>query len=289
MDRLGIRTAILSATSPGACVLKGQASFEMARKLNLHAAEVRDQNPDKFALFANLPSLLDTDAALAEIAFALDHLGADGVCLFTRYGDSHTYLGHADIEPIWAELNRRRAVVFVHPTHPVDPGRVNAVLSQPVIDYPHETTRTAMDMITQGTLRKYPDCKVILSHGGGTLPYLIARAATPLRKAPEFGPPYLKDTTYDKFMDDFRSFYFDLALSATTPNLNMLLELVPHDHILYGSDFPYPPPPAYPALLDQLETYQMSPDLREKVNFGNALALIPRLAKAKGGGVVGKI
>ena len=284
MDRLGIQTAVLSCTSPGACILKGQASFDLARRLNLSAAEVRDEKPEKFAFFANLPSLLDTEAALAEITFAFDNLGADGVCVFTRYGDSHTYLGHPDLAPVWEELNRRKAIVFVHPSAPVDAGRVNAKLSQPVIDYPHETTRSAMDMITQGTLRKYPNCKVILSHGGGTLPYLIARAATPLRKSPEFGPLYFgPDVTFDTFMGDFRRFYFDLALSATTPNINMLLELVPHDHILYGSDFPFPPAAAHPAMLEQLETYNFTTEQRDQVNFSNALALIPRLSGQKDG------
>ncbi|KAF1982397.1 amidohydrolase family protein [Aulographum hederae CBS 113979] len=281
MDRLGIQKAVISCTSPGACVLKGQASFDLARKLNEEAAAIRDANPKKFAFFANLPDLLDQKESLAEISFAMDKLGADGVCLFSRYGDSHTYLGHPDLEPIWEELNRRSAVVFVHPTSPVDPGRINKVLSQPVVDYPHETTRTAMDMITAGTLRKFPNCKVILSHGGGTLPWLIARAATPLRKSPEFGPSYLPGTTFDSFMADFRRFYFDLALSATTPNLNMLLEMVPHGQILYGSDFPYPPAPAHPALLEQLEEHPMEKETRDKIYFENAMKLIPSFAEGK--------
>lgn len=116
MDRLGVQTAILLVTAPGACILKGQASFDLARKLNIYAAELRDKKQEKFGFFAALPSLLDTEAALDEIRYALDTLHADGITLFTRYGDSNTYLGHPDIEPIWAELNRRKCVVFVHPT-----------------------------------------------------------------------------------------------------------------------------------------------------------------------------
>lgn len=82
---------------------------------------------------------------LLKIAYALDTLGADGVTVFTRYGEGHTYLGNPSLEPIWAELNRRKCVVFVHPTHPVDTTMVNRQLPQPAIDYPHETTRTAME------------------------------------------------------------------------------------------------------------------------------------------------
>jgi predicted TIM-barrel fold metal-dependent hydrolase len=234
MRRLGVQTAILSVTAPGACILKGQASFDLARKMNEYAADLRDAEPQTFGFFASLPSLLDTDAALAEIAHSLDTLHADGVTLFTRYGDGHTYLGHPSLEPIWAELNRRKSVVFVHPTHPVDTTMVNPVLPQPAIDYPHETTRTAMDMILQGTRRKYPDCKVILSHAGGTLPYLVTRVATPMRKAPDFAASLRMGTTHGQVMEDFRSFYFDLALSSSPSVLDLALKMIPHEHVLYG-------------------------------------------------------
>lgn len=238
MKRLGVQTAILSATAPGACILKGQASFDLARQLNKYAAEMRDEEPGKFGFFASLPSLLDTEAALTELAYAMDVLHADGVTIFTRYGDNHTYLGHPSLEPIWSELNRRRAVVFIHPTHPVDTTTVNLNLPQPAIDYPHETTRSAMDMILMGTRSKYPECKVILSHAGGTLPYLITRVATPMRKAPDFAASHRMGTTHDRVLEDFRSFYFDLALSAAPHVLDMALKMIPHDHILYGVSLP---------------------------------------------------
>jgi len=104
----------------------------------------------------------------------LDVLEADGVTFFIRYGDGNFYFGHEEFKPIWEEVNRRKAVVFIHPTHPVDTNLVHQTLPQPVLDYPHETTRTGMDMIMSGTKRAYPDCKVILSHGGETMPFLLA-------------------------------------------------------------------------------------------------------------------
>lgn len=234
MARLGVQTAILSVTAPGACIKRGKESFDLARKLNEHAAAIRDSNPEKFGFFASLPSLLNTKAALAEMKFALDDLHADGITLFTRYGDGNAYLGHASIEPIWAELDRRRAVVFVHPTHPVDTTRVNAKMPQPMIDYPHETTRTAMDMIMAGTRKKYPNCTVILSHAGGALPYLISRFATPLRKVPSLAASATTGTNHEQAMADFRSFHYDLALSTSPSVLKMVLDAVPHEQILYG-------------------------------------------------------
>lgn len=249
--------------------------------MNEYSADLRDKEPERFAFFVSLPNILDTEDALAEIAYGLDILHADGVTLFTRYGSSNTYLGHPDIESIWAELNRRKCVVFIHPTHPVDTNPVNPKLPQPAIDYPHETTRTAMDMITSGTRLKYPDCKVILSHAGGALPYLISRVTTPMKKAPDFAVSHRMGTTYDKSMEAFRSFQFDLALSSAPQVLDLLLRMVPHEHILYGSDFPYAPVTAYPAFLEELEGYNMHQELRDMINYGNALKLFPRLARMR--------
>ncbi|KAL1885481.1 hypothetical protein Plec18167_000975 [Paecilomyces lecythidis] len=231
---MGIQTAILSVTAPGACILQGQASYNLARELNEYGAQLRDKNPEKFGFFASLPSLLDTEAALTEIRYALDVLHADGVTLFTRYGNGNTYLGHESLEPIWAELNRRKCVVFVHPTHPVDTNKVNPKLPQPVIDYPHEMTRTAMDMILMRTRLKYPDCKVILSHAGGALPYIISRLATPLGATPGFAANLAMGVNHDEVMASFRSFHYDLALSSSAQVLDLVLKLVPHDHILFG-------------------------------------------------------
>lgn len=100
-------------------------------------------------------------------------------------------------------------------------------LPQPVIDYPHETTRSAMDMLTMGTWSKFADCKVIFSHAGGALPYLIGRVAVLLTKTPDFATNRKLGTTHDRVIADFRSFYFDLALSTSPHVLKMVLELIP--------------------------------------------------------------
>lgn len=234
MQRLEIRTAILSLTASGACVVSAQASYDLARKCNDYCASLHYSEPSRWGFFATLPSRLDTDAALAGISHAFDVLGADGVTMFTRYRYGSTCLGHSSLEPIWAELNRRKAVVFVHPTHPVDTNKVNPKMPQPVIDYPHETTRTAVDVIIQGARRKSPGCKVILSHAGGALPYLVSRIATPLKNVPNAMAFPVTRLTQEKAMADYRSFYHDVTLSAAPGLLRMLLDSVPHECILYG-------------------------------------------------------
>ncbi|KAI1324743.1 amidohydrolase 2 [Xylariaceae sp. FL0255] len=280
MKRMGIKTAILSVSAPSSMIISDpEAQQEITRKMNEYAAALRDEDPYSFGFFASLPDIRNSSAAVEEIRYALDDLGADGVTLFTRYGPNYTYLGHAELDPVWAELNRREAVVFVHPTNPVDSNLVNPFLLQPVIDYPHETTRAAMDMITSRTLLKYPDVKVILSHAGGALPYLISRIATPLRKTPDIAARWKAGADHQDVMRSFKRFYYDIALSSSPQVLAALLAMVPHDHILYGSDFPYAPAPAYPAFLEDYESADISSGVRDKINFQNAEALIPRLAK----------
>lgn len=195
-------------------------------------ASLRDHEPATFGFFASLPSLLDTKGTIAEIDYALDQLKADGVTLFTRYGSDNHYLGHQDFEPIWKHLHEKNAVVFIHPTHPVDTNRVNQFLLQPSLDYPHETTRTALDLILTQNRSRYPNAKVILSHAGGTLPWLLSRTSHWRRGLAEGST---KDgVSYEQFIAEFRSFYFDTALSSSHQVLDLLLKVVPHDHVLYG-------------------------------------------------------
>ncbi|TPX08549.1 uncharacterized protein E0L32_010036 [Thyridium curvatum] len=267
--KFGIATTVLSLTAPGACILKDpQAAADLARKTNEYAVKLRDENPKKYGFLAALPNLLDKELALKEIAYAYDVLKADGVTLFTRYGKDNHYLGHPDFKDIWAELNRRSAVILVHPTHPVDTSQVSN-LPQPVIRYPFETTTTALDMLHNKTVRNNPNCKIILSHAGGTLPFLIGRPASILPKGKE---------ELDAFWDDARNFYYDTAVAGTENVLKILETFAKPGHILYGSDAPY----AHDGIIEfhttRLDEYKFQdPDMLRKINRENALALFPKL------------
>lgn len=295
MKHLGVQSAILSVTAPGPCVVADpDAQALLARQLNEYAAHIRNDDHHAFGFFASVPDITNTAAALAEIEHAFDTLGADGVVLYTRYGPNATYLGHPSLEPIWAELDRRAATVLVHPTNPVDRTQISADVTQPLIDYPHETTRTAVDMITARTLLRYPDVKVILSHAGGTLPYLAGRLVT-VRKATMGWSSFGRGE--DETAQTLKRFYYDIALSTAPAVLKALVEVAGEDRIVYGvrfivvrevmryfadllqSDFPYAPSQTYPSFLSDLEGFDMSQEARDRVNFANAQALIPRLGK----------
>ena len=245
----------------------------LSRETNEYVASLRDSSPSKYGFFATVPSLTDTQASLAEINYALDTLKADGITLFTRYGPGNKYLGNPDFKPIWQALNERHAVVFVHPTHAVDTALISPVLPQPIVDYPHETTRAAIDLVISNTKRENPNCKIILSHAGGTLPYIAKRAAV-------LADTGLTSKTRGEILEDIASFYFDLALSSSKEGIKLLLEFTAPDHILYGSDFPYAPQKSITTFLSEFDEANLDTDLAYAINTGNALKLFPRLKGA---------
>ena len=271
--RMKVTTTILSVTAPGPSIEPDlTTAAALARSCNESAAAIRDAQPRQYGFFASVPSLFDTAAVLKEIDYACTTLRADGVTLFTRYGNGPNYLGHAAFRPIWADLSRRGAVVFIHPTHPVDTQLINTWLPQPMFDYPHETGRAAMDLLTSGILQDYPGCKIILTHAGGTLPYLIHRAATMLPLMPR-----TLGLSTEELVESARTFYFDTAISSNPVTLKALFEFAAPGHVLFGSDFPNAPQDAIQRFTDFLEAYELPEEIKRQVDSGAALELFPRL------------
>ena len=272
--RLGVSTSILSLSAPGPEISQDRdAARGIAREFNEWAAKLKGGEPSSLGFFAAVPSMLDTEGCLAEISYALDELEADGVCLFTSYGG--LLLGDEALHPIWRELDRRQAVVFVHPVQPANHLPIGPLLPPPTFDFPHETGRTAAHMVMTGTKRRFPNMQVILSHAGGTLPLLAERMAqleTALfRSVLEEHSP----TTADEIVKDAKSFYFDLALSGTHNILDLMMRWAP-DKVLYGSDFPYCTVEAE-YNTRKLAEYPMSDEIRESIHRGTAVKLLPRL------------
>lgn len=275
MDQVGIKSAVLSLTVPGVTFLEqGAPQQALARQVNEYTASIRDSNPSRFGFFATVPTLFDTAGVLAEIKYSLDVLKADGICFFTRYGSGDSYLGQPAFRPIWAELNARKAIVFIHPTYSKDGDQVNPYLLQPNTDFTHETTRTVLDLITTGTKAAFPDVKVILSHAGGTVPFVIERSAHLIVTGPV--PANFTQQTIDEVLSVARSFYYDLAVSSTSIQLSTLLQFVGPEKIVYGSDFPYANNVTIDYFDSQLEVYEMNTTDRNSVYYGTAMELMPR-------------
>jgi Amidohydrolase len=151
MDSQEIATGILSLTAPSVVGWDQSERREMARRVNEYTADLAAKRPDRFGNFAT-PPLPDVDGALRELEYALDTLRADGVILLSTYAGK--YLGDAVFEPVWTELGRRQAVVFVHPGQPPLP--TAAGLPGPLVDYPFDTTRTAVQLVLNGIVDRYP-------------------------------------------------------------------------------------------------------------------------------------
>ncbi|MGV4925762.1 amidohydrolase [Streptomyces sp. BHT-5-2] len=269
MDRQGIATGVLSVTAPGVHLAGDAEARTLARAVNEYTAEVVKDRPDRFGHFAGIP-LPDVDAALAEAVHALDTLDADGVVLMSN---AHgRYLGDPSYEPLWDELDRRAAVVFVHPAQPPLP--LLPGTPAPLADFVFDTTRSALDLVLKGVLRRHPSLRVILSHGGGFLPYAAYRFSglAPLAVDP--------DRDADDVLRDLKRFYFDTALSASPSSLPALLAFAEPGHVLYGSDWPFAPQEAGTYYNHHLETYpHYTPGQARAIDRGNAEALFPRLAR----------
>jgi predicted TIM-barrel fold metal-dependent hydrolase len=281
MSLLGIETAIVSITAPGTRIYEDnkEKGRILARKLNEFSADLVKNNPKQFGFFASLPPLTDIEGALAEIDYVQSELKADGFTLFTSYGHGQ-YLGHPSFQPIWAKLNEIKTVVFIHPSE-APTTIVNHYLPQPIVEYPQETTRTASDLVLTGTRAKFPDVKIILSHAGGTLPFLADRIITMATNMPSLHCP--RDAR--QILDDFRSFYYDTTMSSSSLQLHALLEFADPSKILFGSDVPLAP---FPAVLDctkNLDDFFLKnksdqhENLWQAINRENAKVLFPDKVK----------
>lgn len=265
MDDLGIQTAIASIGRPGVALGDTHDNARLARAVNEYSAELARSHPGRFGFFASLP-LPDVDASLLEIQHAMDDLGADGVILLTNVNG--TYVGAPDWEPVMAELDRRKAVVFIHPTAPYGLPLVPGVPPF-VTDFLLDTTRAALNLVRNGVVHRYSSLKIILSHAGGFVPYAAERVASLTDGAGNL------ELDRAGFLEALRGFWFDTALSAGHATLPSLLTFARPDRILFGSDWPYARGDNHEYFTAQLDSYPMDEATRSGINHGNAAALRP--------------
>jgi predicted TIM-barrel fold metal-dependent hydrolase len=265
MDRHGIERAIVSLSSPGLYFGNPGATRDLTRLCNEYSAQLIRENPGRFGAFAALP-LPDVDASLTELAYALDVLGLQGTCLLTNYGGA--YLGNPKFTELFDELNRRKCIVFIHPDVP--PGSDSLGLSAPafMVEFVIDTTRTVSDLLFSGTLERCPDIRFILSHAGGTIPYLALRLSLG-----QFLPG-LQEKVPQGVATYLGHLYYDTALSASPHALRSLQELVEPSHILFGSDYPFAPELATIATIEGLRSYDgFDERTLKEIEQDNALSL----------------
>jgi predicted TIM-barrel fold metal-dependent hydrolase len=233
MDKAGVDTAVTSVLNPG--VWFGQVDEEarkLARTCNEYAANLQRDHKGKFRSFAVIP-LPDTEGSLREIEYALDVLKAEGIALWTTY--SGKYLGDAAFLPVFEELNRRKAVVYTHPTVPDCCANLIKGIPVSTLEYSHDTTRTIVSLVfgESGTALKCPDIKFIWSHSGGTLPFLTSRFVELASH------PREKERLPDGPLPIFARFYYEIAQGNTRGQFAALMEMVKISQVMFGSDYPF--------------------------------------------------
>ncbi len=268
MDRTSLATAMLSTSTPGVWFGDVGEARRLARVCNEYAARMAADYPGRFGSFASVP-MPDIDGTLAEIAYALDVLKADGIGMTTSFEGA--WPGDPRFMPVFEELNRRKAVVYFHPLAPECCSYLMDYVPASVVEVPQDTTRAVVSLLFSGALNRYKDIRFIFSHAGAGVPVLAGRMANAVTRSPKIaglvGPEGV-DAALQKL-------YYDTANSSYAPTFAALLTLVPLSQVLFGSDYPYL---TVAQNLEDIANSKLTPAQCLAIDRANALALFPRLA-----------
>lgn len=250
MDRQDLALGYASITVPGKRFDEPADARRLSRLANDFMSQLRRDHPGRFGVLALVP-MPDVEATLAEIAYAYDTLKVDGIGLFTSYGN--TYIGDPSFDPVFAELNRRNAVVFVHPVSGPCCGALQRWMPTALIEFGTDTTRAIVQYVFLGASQRFPNVKMIWSHAGGTMPYLVQRFINA-------GNENMKARVPNGFLPEVRKFYYDTAQVPSRGTMQALRAVVPVSQIVFGTDYPY-------------RTFDWTADLLERGNVFSAAEL----------------
>lgn len=277
MDDNGIVAVVHSVASPGCWFGDLDMAIRIARECNEGAARMVADRPHQFGAFGLLP-LPDVKAAIREAEYALDVLKLDGICLLSHTGPRH--LGHPDEDELYAELDRRSAVVFVHPLR-------NEAKNMPAFSYPAgqtelvlDTTRALANLLWNGTFGKFPNIKWIMPHGGGTIPFLAYRLS-----AMDHKPHIAKNLPGGTVASALRTLWYDVAEINAPGPLKCLMEIADPSRVLFGTDYPFsrhrsPAQDVQDTTAGFRAFDGWDAATRRGIEQDNALRLLPRLARA---------
>jgi predicted TIM-barrel fold metal-dependent hydrolase len=273
MDQAGVATSILSITTPGvwfgAKESAVDATRELARQCNDYGAKMVADFPGRFGLFAVVP-LPDVEGSLHEIAYALDTLKADGFGLLSHYSETYgeRLLGDATFAPVFEELNRRKAIVYVH----------RKISPEPYEIFGWDVHRTILSLLRPagpglggetGGPPRYPDIRFIFSHAGGTMPFLVERSSNPTNAG---GAPATRPE--DAMLNELRKFHYDTGHSNNSRTMAALKQIIPTSQVLFGTDYPYTRVPDEVKGLQECGVFNAQ-ELRN-IYRENALNLLPK-------------
>jgi predicted TIM-barrel fold metal-dependent hydrolase len=279
MDKFGISFAMMSNPGASATAYDGTAKGnDAARKSNEYGAKLVSDHAKRIGLFAAIP-MNNTDGALKEIEYALDTLKADGFQIGSSTIDK--WPGDPQYLPIFQELHRRKATVFIHPFVNKCCKTLMPGIPESVVEYDFDTTRAVTSMLYNGTLSSCPDMRVIVNHSGAAVPALAGRIKdrVPGAQTSNFGTPKTNTEGINPQIPkgvfyELRKLYYECAHAAYPFPISALLKLVPSTQILFGTDYPAEP---MESTVGHLPENDLSAALQRAMNRENAERLFPRL------------
>jgi 6-methylsalicylate decarboxylase len=273
MAEFEIYAVAVSISSPGTYFGDIDFTKRLVRICNDCFAELSGQSENRIASLGLLP-LPDTEAACREVAYLYDELGLDGVGLVSHYND--IYIGDPEFEELYQELNRRQAVVFVHPVRPMSAPAMQYSFPSGFVELVAATGRVIANLLATGVMERYPDIKWYLPHSGGIIPSILYRLLK-FESLPKFQAQVPKGVrTY------LKRIYYDVAQASEPEILSALMQFADPDKILFGTDYPFAIDrnSVIQDTIDGIEKFEgFDGALRQKVYRGNARALFPRFQK----------
>jgi 6-methylsalicylate decarboxylase len=230
MERGGVSTAINSIAPAGDPFNDPSTAARLCRESNEYATRLAADYPRRFGVFASLP-LPNIEASLREIEYSFATLKADGVALFTSYGDK--WLGDPAFNPVFEELNRRNVIVYTHPNTANCCRNLLPNIGDGAIEWGTDTTRAIAQFIFGGAVTRYPNVRMIFSHGGGTMPFLVERFSG-MAKSSQLAPRFPQG-----FEAVAAKFYYDTAQVANPAAMSALTKVIPVSQIVFGTDYPF--------------------------------------------------
>jgi len=267
MDKFGIASAILSMTQMGDILYDGTEKGRAAvRTGNEYGAKLIQQYPKRFGLFASVP-LPDVEGCLKEIEYAYDTLKCDGIGIYTN-DNGNRWPGDPYYEPMYQELNRRKAIVFMHPLAPKCCTNLNYGAPFNMNEFDFDVTRCVTSLLINGVLHRYPEVRFIVPHSGGTLPMLAGRIQNRF-------PNDAKHKEYipNGVLPELQRLFYEVAHGTYPWQLGALTNLVKPSQLLFGTDFS---PEPIETTVDNIPTSGLSAEVLQALERGNAERLLPR-------------
>jgi predicted TIM-barrel fold metal-dependent hydrolase len=224
------------------------AARTLARQVNEDGNRTVEAHPGRFGLFGSLP-VPDVAGAIDEVGYCYDILGVDGVVMLTHVGD--TYLGDPALEPLFDELDRRHARLFIHPTSPSCWERTSFGRTRAMVEFLFDTSRAVVNMVLNGVIARHPNVEVIVPHAGAALPVIADRVAAFAFILEDLDP------TVDVYRDLAR-LHYDLAGFPLPRQLDAILALTTAEHLHYGSDYPFTPEGVVAMLAEPMDAIEVS-------------------------------